>query len=284
VSLTRKAAGWRVAYQGGFVDCDFVVLATGNDLPTPISPQLDARVQPLVIDNPWDLPQLDPDENVLILGTGLSAVDAVLSLMDRDHRAPIVLVSRRGILPIVHVQPDAEAPLTSPYPQTALAALKVLRAAAGPRPTPQRWQGLMDSMRPYWPLLWHALRPREQQRFLRHCATFWNMHRHRLPPQVAQRVHIALGRNARVIKGHLASVVLTENAEALVTLSHGGTEQRLTVHRIINCMDPNCDPEKTHNRLIDNIVASRQARTAECGIGLDVTDDNRVIDRMASRR
>jgi len=279
VSLTRKAAGWRVAYHGGFVDSDFVVLATGNDLPTPVSPRMDAHIQPLVIDNPWELPLLNPDETVLVLGTGLSAVDAVLSLIDRDHRAPVFLVSRRGILPAAHVPPDTEAPLAPPYPETALGALKALRAAAGPRPTPQRWQGLMDAMRPCWPLLWQALRPEEKQRFLRHCATIWNMHRHRLPPQVARRMHIALGRNTRIIKGHLISVAPTGDAEALVTLRHGDAEQSLTVHRIINCMGPNCDPDKTHNRLIDNIVASRQARTADCGIGLDVTDDNRVIDR-----
>jgi uncharacterized NAD(P)/FAD-binding protein YdhS len=63
----------------------------------------------------------------------------------------------------------------------------------------------------------------------------------------------------------------------VVTIRGRRGETQLTVDRIINCMGPNTDPEKSHNRLIENIVASLQARTAPPGVGLDVTDDSRVI-------
>ncbi|TIT03770.1 MAG: FAD-dependent oxidoreductase, partial [Mesorhizobium sp.] len=45
---------------------------------------------------------LDPEARVLVLGTGLSMVDAFLSLEQRGHRGEIIAVSRRGLLPSPH--------------------------------------------------------------------------------------------------------------------------------------------------------------------------------------
>ena len=39
---------------------------------------------------------LDPGLPVLLIGTGPTAVDAVITLLDRGHVGPIYAVSRRG--------------------------------------------------------------------------------------------------------------------------------------------------------------------------------------------
>ena len=277
ISLTRFQArsqtNWRVAYAGGQIDADFVVLATGNDMPSPLAPRLAPALRASVVDNPWELPPIREDERVLVLGTGLTAVDTVLSLADRGHRGEIVLLSRHGLLPHTHVRLRPHAPLTEPYPKTALSVLQALRLAAGHRDT-ARWQGVMDAMRPHWHEVWQGLPLAEQRRFLRHGATIWNMHRHRVAPQVARRLQQVLGRNGRVIKGRITSIEADGDSAALIAISGG---RRLTADRIVNCLGPNSDPEKSHNRLIENVVASLQARTAPSGIGLDVTHDDRVI-------
>ena len=43
-----------------------------------------------------------PDDPAVVLGSGLTAVDAVLSLSQQPRRAPITLVSRNGLLPQAH--------------------------------------------------------------------------------------------------------------------------------------------------------------------------------------
>jgi uncharacterized NAD(P)/FAD-binding protein YdhS len=45
---------------------------------------------------------LDPEAPVIILGSGLSMVDAWLSLAQSNHRGPILVVSRNGFLPKGH--------------------------------------------------------------------------------------------------------------------------------------------------------------------------------------
>jgi uncharacterized NAD(P)/FAD-binding protein YdhS len=132
-------------------------------------------------------------------------------------------------------------------------------------------------MRPHWHEVWQGLPPTEQRRFLRHGATIWNMHRHRLAPQVAQRLHQILDRNGRVLKGRITSMEAGRDGAAVINIASRGAPATIIADRIINCIGPNSDPEKSHNPLIENIVASLQARTAPCGIGLDVTSDDRVI-------
>jgi uncharacterized NAD(P)/FAD-binding protein YdhS len=48
---------------------------------------------------------ISPDATVAVIGSGLTAIDAVLALASMRHRGPIALVSRNGILPGVRQRP-----------------------------------------------------------------------------------------------------------------------------------------------------------------------------------
>ena len=112
-------------------------------MPSPMAPRLDAALGPLIADNPWKLPSIAPHERVLILGTGLTAVDTVLSLHDGGHTGEICLVSRHGMLPKGHVPPKIHAGLAAPFANTARALLCALREAAGSA-NGQNWQDCMQ--------------------------------------------------------------------------------------------------------------------------------------------
>lgn len=51
------------------------------------------------------LAEIDPDHDVAVLGSGLTAVDVVIALAARGHRGRLSLVSRRGVLPAVRQRP-----------------------------------------------------------------------------------------------------------------------------------------------------------------------------------
>jgi uncharacterized NAD(P)/FAD-binding protein YdhS len=105
--------------------------------------------------------------------------------------------------------------------------------------------------------------------------TYWNVHRHRLAPQVGARLEQALQKNVRLHKGRLAGLEV-QTATALQARIGGG--KSLIVQRVINCTGPNSDPGKSHDPLIENLIASRQARATAVGVGLDVDARNRVLD------
>jgi uncharacterized NAD(P)/FAD-binding protein YdhS len=275
-TLIRDHNAWVVSHTAGPpIMADLVVLATGNDRPSPIADKYDADVGRTIIDNPWAELDVGPDEDVLLLGSGLTAVDAVISLLDKGHRAKISLLSRHGLLPAAHVEPDGIAPPTLPYAATARSTLAALRAAIGKDPSTARTQGVMDSLRQQWPHLWQSFSEAEKLRFLRHGLTYWNVHRHRIAPQVAARVrsHPKLD----LIRGRLKALT-ADNGGLTATIMRRGIESRLTVGKLINCTGPNADPAKSHDRLIENIITSRIARPARVPVGLDVDDKNRVRD------
>lgn len=81
---------------------DRVVLSMGN-LPSTSFPHLHGR--PGFFRSPYPacgmVRDIPADASVCILGTGLSAIDAVLSLVEAGHRGKIILASRNGRLPSV---------------------------------------------------------------------------------------------------------------------------------------------------------------------------------------
>lgn len=85
-------------------------MALGNAPATPFSQALDSSDR--FLREAWSLDalsELELDAPVLLIGTGLTMMDMVVSLYEQKHRGKIYAVSRRGLLPIKHQA-------TLPYP------------------------------------------------------------------------------------------------------------------------------------------------------------------------
>jgi uncharacterized NAD(P)/FAD-binding protein YdhS len=91
---------------GRRIDADYLVLALGN-LPPTVGQEMISK--PGYVHCQWHnkdkLDRIPSREPVAILGSGLSAVDAVLSLITNGHKGKITLVSRNGWLPKVRSVP-----------------------------------------------------------------------------------------------------------------------------------------------------------------------------------
>src|SRR5690606_26053248 len=102
---------------------------------------------------------LDPQAPVIILGSGLSMVDAWLSLAESDHRGQILVVSRNGLLPKGHedVAPlsidAADVPFGTnlPYFLNWFRGLIAETIARG-----GNWRSVIDGLRPYNQRIWQS--------------------------------------------------------------------------------------------------------------------------------
>ncbi len=136
------------------------------------------------------LSQIGPDEPVLLIGSGLTAVDVILTLNRNDRSAPLFAISRRGLLPLSHLRQqkpaadmsellaqwlDPAEPLT--IRQLVCALRKHIPASREPG---FEWQRVIDGLRPSIPLLWSRLSVAEGSRFLNHVRPFWEIQRHRM--------------------------------------------------------------------------------------------------------
>ncbi|WP_432081249.1 FAD/NAD(P)-binding protein [Streptomyces sp. WAC 04229] len=109
---TRSGARWSLRTEDGRAhEADHVALCVGGG--TPRDPYgLDGA--PGYVNDPYPLARtlerVPPGSDVLVIGSGLTAVDIVVSLAARGHTGPITLLSRSGVLPHVWQRPVGHRP------------------------------------------------------------------------------------------------------------------------------------------------------------------------------
>jgi uncharacterized NAD(P)/FAD-binding protein YdhS len=264
------------------VEADIAVLAVGNFPPEapPVVEEGGFFDGPFYRSDPWApeaLEGLDPEAPVLLVGTGLTAVDTVISLLDQGHRGPIWALSRRGLLPRRHAERAGAPPAAvSAIPPTVTALARSLRRAAK-QVTAEggQWHGVIDQLRPYTADVWQSLSFADRERFLRHLRPWWDVHRHRMAGAVADRVEAAqacgqLGR----LTGRLRGFQVTHfdgRVTAVYQPRGGGTPQSLEVARVINCTGQGADYARISDPLIRSLLAQGLVRPDPLRLGLDVT-------------
>ena len=228
-----------------------------------------------------DLP-LDPDAAVMILGSGLSMVDAWVSLSEARHRGPITVVSRNGLLPKAHkdVAPinidAADVPFGTSltYLATWFRELVAETTAKG-----GDWRSVVDGLRPYNQRLWQSWPEREKRQFLRHVRPWWNIHRHRLPPDLHQGLTRAVDSGQVTLRA--AEFVGIEQAAGSVraTIRPRGSQQRetLDVARVYDCGGVSVDVRASFNPVIQQLIHAGAARPDPLHIGLDVDEQCALI-------
>ena len=274
--------------EGAQIVADAAVLAVGN-LPPHAPPGLD----PATISaerykgDPWEPgvgERLSDKDTVLVIGTGLTMVDVVLMLDARGFGGRVVALSRRGLLPRRHAAPAAWEKIVEKPVETGAKLVHRVRERA----QAVGWRNAVDELRPYTQALWTQAAEADRARFLRHLRPWWDVHRHRLAPAVADRL-ADLQANGRleVIAGK--TLGFEEDREG-VTVRYRPrgekAEQRLQVQRIINCTGPQGDLLRTSEPLLRSLVDRGAVRPDPEHLGLDVTVSGQVVrsDGSASER
>jgi uncharacterized NAD(P)/FAD-binding protein YdhS len=268
---------------GGRIRASRAVLALGNFEPAPV--RVLAAHPGAYRNDPWApgaLEGIDPDAAVLLVGTGLTTVDAFVSLLDRGHRGVVYALSRRGLLPRVHAAPPAPALAAAPdrLPRTAAALVRGLRAAAAAETARGGdWRAPVDGVRAVARELWEGLPDAERARLLRHARPWWDVHRHRLAPGVAARLRGATedGR-FRILAGRLASAEADgEGLAVSFRPRSGGPAEILRVARAVNCTGPAGDWSRAADPLPRALLARGLAAPDPLGLGVAVSEHGALL-------
>jgi uncharacterized NAD(P)/FAD-binding protein YdhS len=128
---------------------------------------------------------------VHILGSGLTSLDAITTLQDAGYKGTIFVHSRKGLMPIPHNatgsnHQKANSPLKSEDANLPLSQIfKKFKETCKNSPN---WQDVFNSIRPITQELWKNFNVKKKEQFTRHCLRFWNVHRHRCPPIQYQKI------------------------------------------------------------------------------------------------
>jgi uncharacterized NAD(P)/FAD-binding protein YdhS len=264
VQVSPRSIGAQIELSdGGCHNVDRVVLASGSS-PTAWPEGLGGNVRHW-IEDPWVpgiLTKLRPDEPVLLVGTGLTAVDVSLSLQTAGH-SQILATSRHGLLPRVHQRESFPLPvLAAPHRPSARSLLAWARMTAD---EVGDWRPVVDALRSPSDDIWAALAVGERARLLRHIQRRWEVLRHRMPPLVAERIE-AMQENGqlRIVAGGIRSAHTTSRGVD-VTL----VDRRLRVGAVINCTGPSADVRRSRDPLVQRLLHDRVAHPAPLFLGFD---------------
>jgi uncharacterized NAD(P)/FAD-binding protein YdhS len=272
---------------------DALVLATGHRPPDDPLRRCWSGPRTRYITDPWAslaLTAIAPDEPVLILGTGLTTVDVLLTLGREKRDGSIVALSRRGLLPEAHA-PTPVKPFEAtawvkelrerPGGLTARSLLRAVRtqielaAARG-----EDWRAVIDGMRPHTPKLWSALPEREARRFLRHVRGFWEVYRHRMAPQVAARVSSMRESGVfRPMAGRVLGAVGDANGVTVTVRPRGAAlTKTLRVAWVVNCTGPGVDATCGTDPAVASLLRSGDLVADALGLGVIAGPRGEAID------
>lgn len=243
---------------------------------------------PRYLHDPWDHTRVDAipaRAPVLLLGTGLTAIDVAMTLLSRNPERPITAVSRRGLLPQAH-RHAAGKPAGSGAAaiwgdaDTVRSQLRAFRQYCRALAEQGRdWREGLALLRPVTADIWLAYPDKERRRFLRHVQPYWDTHRHRLAPAVAEYFDAALARGMVRTLAARVQEIEDDGAGVRVKLQLRGLEQSHVeqTQYVVNCTGPCADPRQAAGELVRQLLSDGMMRADSLGLGIDVAPDCAVV-------
>jgi uncharacterized NAD(P)/FAD-binding protein YdhS len=287
LDLTLAGRGAQVVLKSGdTLQADRVVLATGNLAPHDLVPPGLLHEHPAYCANPWrgwyeKLP--DSQEDVLLVGTGLTMIDVFLTLHTSGWGGTIYALSRTGLLPLPHFKGSDYAHF--PPNDVDTFGLHNLAALMEEHCARVRADGMnpavvVDKLRPFTQRIWRNFSVAEKQEFARDYSTRWNVVRHRIPPAVAGKIETAQNDDRlQVLTGRLREVRGDgDRIHATIDPGNGHPPRELVVGLLVNCTGPRVSLNDAPVPLFQKLFERGLVRPDELDMGIEVTPDFAVVD------
>ena len=289
----RPSGGWLVHLAHGTTICaDAVVLAIGHRPPSDAIGARWSGPRTRLISDPWRpfaLNVVEPDEPVVVLGAGLTAVDAVFSLAHPKRRAPITILSRRGLLPQSHAaKPQPPVDLSSLVQELAgqpggIRAVELSRrlhklareivASGGD------WRTVVDGVRPHTAAIWQAMSVEQRRRFLDRLRPYWEIHRHRMALSIGEKFGELRDCDwVDVLAGRIVSAQSDGNSVKLVVAERGTRRlKEIDAAWVVNCTGPAPSNSAAANPAIGSLLVDGWLAPDELSLGLQTTVEGATI-------
>lgn len=159
--------------------------------------------------------------HVVVIGTGLSGIDATVSALAQVGVSKVTMISGDGRLPLPH-DTSSRQNLELCFKGHPLEVLRSVRSAAVNVP----WQTVMNALRGQSNRLWQNWTPDQCRAALRHLGGIWAAHRNRLPVDVSAQIASAkAAKRLDVIKGFVTLLTSVEG-DLCVQIENNGLSVR----------------------------------------------------------
>ena len=260
---------------------DHVILALGNFPPADLFlPDNPTQHHPRYCASPWTdkvYSHIVGDENILLVGSGLTAVDIVLGLILRQFKGKVTILSRRGRFPLPHDLSHQAFFIAEPvikHPRKMLLWMRDLIRKNLDVP----WPAIMDGLRPYTKKIWLSWSIEEKKYFLKKIRPYWEIARHRIPEKSALLLNEMMAKGQlELLKGTLLDATITDSGINIIYhCEHQDVQQ--VFHKVINCTGPESNYRKVRFPIINDLINRGKVKVDELGLGIKCTPEGRIIN------
>ncbi|MEZ5385956.1 MAG: FAD/NAD(P)-binding protein [Prosthecobacter sp.] len=273
---------------GDTLQAERIVLATGNEAPADLPGAEALHEHPAWAGNPW-LPwheKLPPDTGtIVLLGTGLTTVDAIITLRALGWLGRIHAVSRHGWLPHAHFRgidypdfPPADVDLAALGLEKLIALIE--KHCAQVRELGANPAIIVDKMRPHTQRIWKNLTLEERLAFARQHAARWNVLRHRIAPEI--HAQITSAQLTGQLQIHSANIERVEAVgDQVRTILNGG--KHLDGDLVLNATGPQTRFSATRSILLKNLLKRGLITPDDMDMGVRIDENHAVLHSDGSR-
>jgi uncharacterized NAD(P)/FAD-binding protein YdhS len=273
-NLYRASEHWCLETDGlKTIVAQQVIIATGN--PPPIWPCPIQNIQPAsgpsqLIESPWigrDLGSINNHEEIILLGGGLTALDAINALVGQGHQGLIKVVAPRALFPPIQAGWKRESQPDWPKNLSPAQFVRFIRNYLPSAPTDSAvWQSAWEELRPNLNTIWQQFSYFQRRALFKRLGWLWSLYRFRASPQTIKayrkleankQIQFVLGRAQRI-----------EVAQTVMAVLEDGS--KVAGDRIFNCTGVGRDP------LLSKLIADQIARPDALGKSIAVANDYRV--------
>ncbi|MBK8464490.1 MAG: FAD/NAD(P)-binding protein [Chloracidobacterium sp.] len=272
---------------GEILPSNKVVLAFGNfDPPQPNVADRQFTSADKYFVSAWDARLFEtvaPDDSIFIIGTGLSMVDVALHLHKHDHKGKITAISTRGLLPTVHklgyTYPSFYDELSSMDRITDILK-SVRRHIKYAEADDSNWRAVIDSLRPATQSLWLQLPIAEKRYFMQHLSRYWDVARHRMPPEAAVILdEMRASGKLETLKGRLKSITHADSGQFEIVYTTIDMEHSVSADAVVNCIGSHNNYAKLDSQFVKNLIARKHIRNDELSLGIKASPNGSVLDK-----
>lgn len=257
---------------------DKAVLALGNGHPGAFSFPIEADIKR--VDDAWEYRaplEISRHDPVLILGTGLSMVDTVLTLHHQQHQGKIYALSRHGLLPLPHLRETSSfLPLEYSFAGLREIVRRVRQAGQHLAAMDLDWRSVFQTLRKQINDYWMQSDISSKKQFLRHVLPYWNIHRHRLPAHISELLNrLMQQQQLEILSGRVLQV---KDQTAFLRLRHESRMTTLPARWLINCMGPSLSQEHQRPPLLNVLMKQGMIMLNELKLGLAASIQGQIIN------
>ena len=258
-ALNQAHSLWKLeTADGDVINAEKVIIATGNSPPTwpcTIQTEIGEQGSERMVENPWTghyLSSISAEEHIVLLGGGLTALDAIYALGAQGHRGLITMVGPRPLLPPSQAQWIRQKQPNWPKNLTPAKLLRFIRQYLPPvATTTTKWQNAWEELRPNLNSIWQQFTPHQRQIVFKRLGWAWSLYRFRASPQTIKAYEqLKANHQIQFVVGRAKKVECSERA-ITVQLNTG---QSIQANRIINCTGVGSD--LFLNKLIADSIAT----------------------------